>query len=110
MGETSTTDSSTTEISSTFSTDTSTTEISTTEISSTFSTGPIATDSSTTDDLPPAAEALNGVLDDAGDDAVVSSDLDMETLQISLSPTALANLWGMAALCIVGNFAAYFCL
>merc|ERR1712157_489566 len=102
-------DSSTTEISSTFSTETSSTDSSTTEISSTSSTIPIATDSSTTDDLPPAAEALNGVLDDAGDDAVVSSDLDMETLQISLSPTALANLWGLAALCIVGNLVAYFC-
>merc|ERR1739845_173933 len=97
------------EISSTFSTETSTTDSSTTEISSTFSTGPIATDSSTTDHLPPAAEALNGVLDDAGDDAVVARDLDMETLQISLSPTALANLWGLAALCIVGNLVAYFC-
>merc|ERR1719410_587717 len=116
------------------STEISTTEISTTEISSTSSTIPIATDpsstipiatdpsstipiatdSSSTDDLlalgkSAAAEALNGVLDDAGDDAVVSSDLDMETLQINLSPTALANLWGMAALCIVGNLVAYFC-
>merc|ERR1719410_1412306 len=116
------------------STEISTTEISTTEISSTSSTIPIATDpsstipiatdpsstipiatdSSSTDDLlalgkSAAAEALNGVLDDAGDDAVVASDLDMETLQISLSPTALANLWGMAALCIVGNLVAYFC-
>merc|ERR1719461_2013224 len=98
------TETSTTDMSSTFSTGPIATDSSTTEISSTFSTGPIATDSSTTDDLPPAAaEALNGVLDDAGDDAVVSSDLDMETLQISLSPTALANLWGLAALCIVGN-------
>merc|ERR1711897_121256 len=90
------------------------TDPSTTEISSTFSTVPIATDSSTTDDSlalgkSAAAEALNGVLDDAGDDAVVSSDVDVETLQISLSPTALANLWGLAALCIVGNLVAYFC-
>merc|ERR1712157_549369 len=65
--------------------------------------------STTNDLLAAAAEALNGVLDDAGDDAVVASDLNMETLQISLSPTALANLWGLAALCIVGNLVAYFC-
>merc|ERR1712154_166622 len=66
------------------------------------------TQAPTNDLLAAAAEALNGVLDDA-DDAVVTSDLDVEKLQISLSPTALANLWGMAALCIVGNLVAYFC-
>merc|ERR1712039_362363 len=56
-----------------------------------------------------AAKALNGALHNADDDAIVASDLDVETLQISLSPTALANLWGLAALCIVGNLVAYFC-
>merc|ERR1712241_251746 len=50
---------------------------------------PEPTPSPTFDDLKfaAAAKALNGVLDDADDDAV-TSDLDVETLQISLSPTA----------------------
>merc|ERR1711933_380237 len=69
-----------------------------------------SSDSESDEDLlAAAAEALNGVLHDAGDDAVVADDLDVQSLQISLSPTALANLWGMAVLCIVGNLVAYFC-
>merc|ERR1712048_1139778 len=72
---------------------------------------PEPTPSPTFDDLKfaAAAKALNGALHNADDDAVVTSDVNVETLQISLSPTALANLWGMAALCIVGNLVAYFC-
>merc|ERR1711933_609295 len=45
----------------------------------------------------------------AGDNDEDESDLSLYSYEISLSTSALANLWGLAALCMLTNIVALFC-